>query len=582
MNIGKVTKNCFATILLITIMSLLLMINLKNKPLDYEEAYTLLIGKNIIKHGVPVAWNGEYLITLSNGNDFNDNFITKRFGVIQYYLAAIGYLTNNWLQPRFIFGALGIISAFVFYKLAKRLTKNDKTSIIALAFYCTSVPIIMCFRKISFYSPGILFCLISLLTFLTAIEQGALKYWIYFIASSIVLYYSNAVFFVIIMSAIILRYIFFDKNIKNIKIFLISMIVSLSFTIIYTFYTQNFFIYIDHDESIYEFTPFILQVFNTFLLLDFCFFPVSGLILVCFLIFLFKLVTTPKKCQLGNDLLKQSNKKKISTATLFMILVEVINIIVISTFPEKYAIKYLIPSIFIGYILSATILEKLLSIDILFGVILILVVTFSNLLNITPYIVAKKLNLSKLAFNESSRVSTPYTIYERETIKKSTLTSYLENNLKIVSYTKLYLSEIFYDNKDISEYIVDFLNQYAQKDDIVQADNYIADIISYCTNLKVVNRINIIHKNLSYKSDDKYSNEEKYIHLTYYPEELVKWFVILSFSKQELEIKKSSFDRNKYEVYEVTSYSHNHSNTVICEHGCLGEYALIIKNKSIQ
>lgn len=84
----KLKKKHLIMALLVIIMMVLSLSNLANRYLWYDEAHTALMGRNVLEYGVPKVWNGEYLITTSNGNDFNDSLIIVKDGWVQYYLAA--------------------------------------------------------------------------------------------------------------------------------------------------------------------------------------------------------------------------------------------------------------------------------------------------------------------------------------------------------------------------------------------------------------------------------------------------------------------------------------------------------------
>lgn len=99
--------------LLVIIMMVLSLSNLANRYLWYDEAHTALMGRNVLEYGVPKVWNGEYLITTSNGNDFNDSLIIVKDGWVQYYLAALAELLSPLFNVRVCFVVFGIAGAFV-------------------------------------------------------------------------------------------------------------------------------------------------------------------------------------------------------------------------------------------------------------------------------------------------------------------------------------------------------------------------------------------------------------------------------------------------------------------------------------
>ena len=68
-------------------------------------------------------------------------------------------------------------------------------------------------------------------------------------------------------------------------------------------------------------------------------------------------------------------------------------------------------------------------------------------------------------------------------------------------------------------------------------------------------------------------NLDKYMDLTYYPEDLVDWLVYLPDSLQAADAIKSTTDTSKYEIYELHSYPNSPFAADIWEHGFTTDFS---------
>ena len=77
-------------------MAILLLFNISNRYMFADEAIEALIGKNILKFGLPKVWDGNNLALAGvNGNEFNESLIPIRNNWLPYYVAAFGQWISN-------------------------------------------------------------------------------------------------------------------------------------------------------------------------------------------------------------------------------------------------------------------------------------------------------------------------------------------------------------------------------------------------------------------------------------------------------------------------------------------------------
>lgn len=570
-------------------MSFLALLNIGNRYLWYDEAHTALVGQNVLEYGLPKVWNGEYLITTSNGNDFDDSLIIIKDGFVQYYLAAFGELLKQWIHPRITFALLGVAGSIVLYLLTKEMTNNVKISLLSMFIYCTSIPIILYIRQVRYYAPSIFFCLLILLTYILSIKYNKKMYWSLFALSAILLYHTLHLFFMVVMISIFLRYIIFDRSKENFKKIIISLIVVFIFSFPFFLHNQIYLSSVGDQRSSFQgWYFFFLQIPGYISQINAYFFPFVSLAIIYFVIGFIDKIFSYKKQAITNDGLIIRNNKKIDPNLFLILTIVVVNIIIVSAFSVQYATRYLLPSVLMSIILCAYTIEKFLKKDRILGVVLSVLLIFTNFLNIIPYVPLKNLD-DKTIQNVSVIVKppVPYFTAQGNFISIDTLTSYLNNKMQYDSYFGNYIQEISSDYDDATEGVIKYLNENAKPGDVVQADDFLSDSIAYYTELKVVNRLKRVGEDddFWYTIYNKLPNVDKYLHLTYYPEELVKWQIILPNSKAEVDELHKSVDESKYEIIEVLGYPNAMFAADIWEHSFITDEsypnAIILRNINI-
>ena len=564
---------------MVIMMSLLALLNIGNRYLWYDEAHTALVGQNVLKYGLPKVWNGKYLITTSNGNDFDDSLIIIKDGFVQYYLAAFGELLRQWVHPRTVFALLGVAGSVVLYLLTKEMTNNIKISLLSMFIYCTSIPIILYIRQVRYYSPAIFFCLLVLLAYILAVKYNKKTYWSLFTLSAILLYHTLHLFFMVVMISIFLRYIIFDKNKENVKKIIVSLIAVFIFSFPAFLHNQIFLSSVGDQRSSFQgWYYFFLQIPGYLSQINAYFFPFVSLAVIYFVIRVVDKMFSYKKQVITNDQLVIRNNKKLDPNLFLILTIVVVNVLITSAFSVQYATRYLIPSVLMSIILCAYTIRRFLKKDRILSAVLSFLMIFTNFLNIIPYVPLKNLD-DKIIQNVSVIVKppVPYFTAQGNFIIVDTLTSYLNNKLQYDSYFGNYIQEISSDYDDATEGVIKYLNENAKPGDVVQADDFLSDSIAYYR----VGEDN----DFWYTIYNKLPNIDKYLHLTYYPEELVKWQIILPNSKAEVDELYKSVDESKYEIIEVLGYPNAMFAADIWEHSFVTDEsypnAIILRNISI-
>lgn len=550
----KAYKN-IPLILLLLVMAALAFANLGNRYMYLDEVNTALMGENVLTYGYPRAWDGNYLITSANGNDFDKSFTFISYPWVQYYIAAFAQVFGNSnFCLRFWYVVLGIISVIPFYYLSLGYTKKRHTALIAALFYSLSVPVILYIRTVRYYSPSLLLIILAYFLYHKYIENPSYKYSILFSLACILLFHTFHVFFFITMAVILLCFFIFDYNKQNLKKFIISVITITLFTLPFFIYYYSFIMSLGTTrEGFQGLDYFLAQLPGYFWLLHVNFFPVIALAGIYAFVSTTKNLCSKKK-QIEND----SKNLKMRVRWLLAGPI-IINILVVSLFSGYYADRFLIACVPACFILSAYLACKIMGCDKILGFTVVFLLVFTNILNISPYMGLKLLNIDAGKVDAIIKPPVPYFYSKGSYSRTFSLGDYLNKFCYIRSYLSEYYQSTKCDYDNEVEGAVRFLNTYAKKGDTVVTEEWLADAIYYYTGLKVTNRLRLPDADEYYKYYKTYPNALQYDNLTKFDDTMADWVVLTGFEIQRLYGGNSwgnidNFERVLINGYPVVSY----------------------------
>ena len=196
----RMQKSAIPAIFIIVFMAILSLSNLSSRCMYVDESIEAMLGKNVIRYGIPRAWDGENLVLAEvNGNEFNNDFIYVRKNWLSNYIAAFGQIISNAIGldiyasvgvMRCLFVIIGIAAAIFFYLLCKEFTGNKVAQIVALSLFSFSVPILLYIRSIYYVSPTILFTITTFYAYTKFIKTYSVKSVYIFVISSVLLFHS--------------------------------------------------------------------------------------------------------------------------------------------------------------------------------------------------------------------------------------------------------------------------------------------------------------------------------------------------------------------------------------------------------
>ena len=119
-----------------------------------DEGDTAVFASNIVKHGVPTAWDGTALIDSDKGKRLNGDLVMVSHPWLQYYLTAASFVVfgeSPW-AARFPFALLGLTTIALAYLLVWQATRNPWTATAAALLLTVSVQFLLYSRQSRYYT----------------------------------------------------------------------------------------------------------------------------------------------------------------------------------------------------------------------------------------------------------------------------------------------------------------------------------------------------------------------------------------------------------------------------------------------
>ena len=148
--------------------ALLLFYGLGQRPLWQDEAETACLARNVLKYGLPLAFDGKNLISQEEGREFDPpNYLWRWSPWLQIYLSAVGLALGGGTTAgvRFPFALIGWIDVLMVYLVVRRRFDDVAWARVSAAILALSVPFLVYARQGRYYSVGALLVLLGLYAF---------------------------------------------------------------------------------------------------------------------------------------------------------------------------------------------------------------------------------------------------------------------------------------------------------------------------------------------------------------------------------------------------------------------------------
>lgn len=464
--IEKIKREKWITILLVLV-SFFVLLNLGNTHLYIDEANTGYLAKNVLRFGYPRAFDGENMLPAFYDGSFKENYAWVEQPWLQYYITALSIklFGVNSFAARIPFAIIGILSILIIYKLAFEITQNKVISRITGILNGFSVPFLLFARNCRYYSLVFFFApLLCFLVFKWA-KSKEKKYLYLYGLTSIMLFYSfYPIWFCMVFSLLI--YIFIKDKTQLCKFLITNLItgicilpwiiwgttggpagseISLQFML-----NEGLFLYIWKIHAyIFPFIPLL------------------------FIYAVLKLL-----CKLG--IIKF--KSNIQIKKEYIIYVGVLLYLIVISFVPMVVSQYLVGIIPFLYLLMSILIVKIGEINKTISVIIVLIVMFTNLLNISPFILLKNMDIS--AEDIESVVKNPQSVILFGATPS--LKHFLEESMEVRFYLFDYLYEITHDYDTRISGIIKELQEKGEKSDVVLSWWGDAHVLLFHTDMRIL------------------------------------------------------------------------------------------------
>jgi len=136
----------------------LLFTNLGSGYLWADEGDTAVLARNILKSGVPSAWDGVTFMDSDFGARVNDHLVMVSSPWLQYYLTAASFLVigQNTIAARLPFAIAGLLTVLAVYQIVSAATADRRTAVCAGILTLCSVQFLLFARQSRYYALAML------------------------------------------------------------------------------------------------------------------------------------------------------------------------------------------------------------------------------------------------------------------------------------------------------------------------------------------------------------------------------------------------------------------------------------------
>lgn len=172
--------------------ALLLFWDLDGRTLWQDEAETALLGRNILRFGIPIAFDGTNVVSQEVSREFGPDFLWRWSPWVQFYTAAasLAVFGSTTLAARLPFALLGFLTIPLTYRLACRFFGSLLVARLSALFLTLSVPFLLHVRQARWYAPAYLL-LVLLLSSLSGLVRGQRFAFAGFVTAGVLLFYTN-------------------------------------------------------------------------------------------------------------------------------------------------------------------------------------------------------------------------------------------------------------------------------------------------------------------------------------------------------------------------------------------------------
>lgn len=422
----RFSKYKFLLIILL-ICFLLMFINLGGRFLWGDEVEVAQVAKGILRVGYPTGNDGRNILYYNFPEDVksliygenNPQYIWKWHPWLTHYITALSFLVLgvNTFSSRFSFALLGLLSIIILYFLSRKITKDKSLanlSILLLAFY---IPFYLYSRQCRYYSLSIFLSLLAICCYIKLIN-GEKNSSIYFSIAGILCFYTQSNLVAAVCATALMHSLLFKRD--KLKKVILCLLIIFIFALPWIIYAGSFS-KINTDISEQMFSLIYISLYVLFYI-----FSISLIMILPCIIF---------------D--RENGKIKINEFYCLILFFIFFSILFIIFIPYGYSslrhITFIFPFVMI---LTAAIILKIKKYSKMIAAIILILVLFTNWLNVIPFKPLENQIASKFAFNSDKYL-------------------FVKDNLKVRYFFFDYLQEISSHYTTPDERISGYINAHS-------------------------------------------------------------------------------------------------------------------------
>jgi 4-amino-4-deoxy-L-arabinose transferase-like glycosyltransferase len=153
--------------LILLVVAFLFFFRLDQRPFWQDEAETACLAKNVLKFGIPKAFDGVNLISQEEGRKFNADYLWRWSPWLQIYVAAAAFKAGGLTTAagRLPFALAGLASVWLVYFFINRRFQDPAWALWSAALLALSVPFLLFSRQCRYYGLGALLISLNLYAF---------------------------------------------------------------------------------------------------------------------------------------------------------------------------------------------------------------------------------------------------------------------------------------------------------------------------------------------------------------------------------------------------------------------------------
>ncbi|MCG8591639.1 MAG: glycosyltransferase family 39 protein [Proteobacteria bacterium] len=194
----------------LAVAALLLFARLGDRPLWQDEAETALLGRSVLVHGVPTAYDGRNLVSQESQHEFSpDDYTWFWTPWLSHYLTAASFavLGESTWSARLPSVLLGLVTVWLVWCLTVEITGDRRAAWWSALLLATSVPFLLYFRQCRYYAP-LGACTVWLVLEYLRLRRGDPKAAWRFAVASIGIFHSQYVAWGVMMAALGSHFLF--------------------------------------------------------------------------------------------------------------------------------------------------------------------------------------------------------------------------------------------------------------------------------------------------------------------------------------------------------------------------------------